>query len=257
MNRYNMLQAIYMSFYSRNLYRDVAANWGAKTFLYLLLLLFLSWVLFSYEIQHALNLAYQQNSDKIFEQIPVITITNGKISTPENRPYVIVDPNSQEKIAIIDTSGTYKTIQEAQAPFLITETQFISQPKAGETKINEIPANFSFVADPQVIKGYVSKYLGYVWIVFLFLFTIGSYIYRILQALLYAIIGKIGSALFGFHLNYDTILPIAMVAITPVIVLSTILDFFNVIFPYQGLLYFFLAMFYLFYGMIANKAKPS
>lgn len=256
MNRYNMLQAIYMSFYSKDLYRDVATAWGAKTFLYLLILLTLSWILLSYQIQHALNLAYQHNSDKIVEQIPVITIKDGKISTPENRPYIIVNPDSKEKIAIIDVSGSYKTIEQAQTPILVTQTQLITQPKEGETKINEIPANFNFVADPKVIKGYVEKYLGFVWIVFLVLFTIGSYIYRVIQALLYAIIGRVGSALFGFHLNYDKILSIAMVAITPVIVLSTILDFFGVVFPYESLLYFFLAMFYLFYGMSANKSKP-
>lgn len=216
----------------------------------------MSWLIFSFQIQHELNFAYKENSDKYVQQIPVITFKHGKISTPENRPYIIIDPDSKEKIAIIDTSGTYKTIQEAQVPILLTETQFISQSKPGETKIKEIPTDFDFVADPQVIKGYVANYLGYLWIAFLVLFTLGSYVYRIAQALLYALIGKIGSAMFGFHLNYDSILPIAMVSITPVIVLSTVLDFFNVTFPYQGLLYFFLGMFYLFYGILANKPEP-
>ena len=39
MKQYNILQAIVMSFYSKNLYRDVAKNWGGKAFLYLFLFL--------------------------------------------------------------------------------------------------------------------------------------------------------------------------------------------------------------------------
>lgn len=256
MSQYNVLQAIYMSFYSKKLYRDVANNWGAKTFLYLFLVVALSWIAFVWQLQTTLNLAYQKDSERIVEQIPVITIKDGKLSTPENRPYIITTPDSKERIAVIDTSGTYTTIEQANAGILITETEMITQPKPEETRNNQIPATLNAVIDPQVVNSYVQKYLGFVWIIFFIILTVCYYIYRIIQALLYAIIGKILSAIWQIPLAYDQILWITMVAVTPTIVLATILSFFNVTFPYQPLVYFLLSMAYLFYGIVSNKNQP-
>ncbi len=44
MKRFGLFHPIWMSFYSRALYRDVAQNWKGTGFLYLLFLLALSWI---------------------------------------------------------------------------------------------------------------------------------------------------------------------------------------------------------------------
>lgn len=253
MQRYNILQAIFMSFYSKDLYRDVAKNWNGKTFVYLLFLVALSWVAFTIKMQLGLNEVYQKDTDKVVTQIPVLTIKDGKITTPENRPYFIKNPDTNETIAIIDTSGTYKTLSDAKTGILVTPSEVITQPNANETKINHVPNNLNLTINPTTINGYIHAMLPFAWIFLFIFFTFASFIYRIIQALIYAIIGKIICAIVFAPLRYSELLQIAVVAVTPAIVLSAVLDFWIVKFPHHLLLYFILAMIYLTFGILANK----
>jgi hypothetical protein len=253
MQQYNMLQAIFMSFYSKKLYRDVAINWGGKAFLYLLLILALSWVYATYQTQHFLTHGFKLFSEKLVTQIPVMTIKNGMLSTPQNRPYLITDPDAHTTIAIIDTTGQYKTLEQTKASLLVTQTEIISQSRPNEYKINEIPKNLTMTLVPQTIKKYVQDYLHFAWILIFIAALMGSYVYRLVQVLLYSIIGKIFSVISNAQVSYGQIIQITMVAITPVIIIATILNALGVWIQHEFLLYFVLAILYMFYGIIANK----
>lgn len=257
MKQYNIFQAIFMSFYSKDLYRDVAAHWGAKVFLYLLMILALSWILPVTQVQLALNLAYSQNSDKIVDQMPVITIKDGKVSTPENRPYVITSPTTKENVVVIDTSGQYTTLEQAKASVLLTETAVIMQSDPHEIKTYQIHKDVNMVVNPKVISAYVQDYLGYVWIPLFIALLLVAYLYRIFQALIYAVIGLLFGAIAGTSLTYGQIVQITLVAITPALILSCVLDALAITFPYQILLYFVITMVYLCYGVCANKPPKN
>lgn len=253
MQQYNMFQAIFMSFYSKKLYRDVALNWGGKAFLYLLLILALSWIFSIYRFQYLLVQGFQHFSEKIVTQIPIMTIINGVLKTPQNRPYIITDPDTHTTIAIIDTSGQYKSLEQTNANLLITQTEIISQPHANEYKMNEIPKKLNITLVPQTIKKYIEDYLYFAWIIIFILAWISSYIYRLVQILLYSIIGKVFSVMSKSPVTYSQILQITMVAMTPVILIGTILSAMNIWIQHEFLLYFVLANLYMFYGIIANK----
>ena len=75
--------------------------------------------------------------------------------------------------------------------------------------------------------------------------------------MIYAVLGKLFGSIFRVSLTFGQIITIAMVAITPVIVLSTIFELFGLSFPYESLFYFLLAMIYLIYGIKANKTVYS
>ena len=252
MSQYNVLQAIGMSFYSKKLYRDVATNWGGKAFAYLLLLVALASTFITYEVQITLNQFYRNYSARLFNQIPVITVENGKLKTPEKRPYVIVEPESNNPIAIIDTSGQYTNLDNTKAAILVTEDQIITHNK-NETKIVKFSETINGTLDPEVINTTIGKFVGYSWIILFIVIVLFSYVYRIIQALIYSLFGKLFASIGKYDLSYGQIMQIALVSITPVIVVGTILDFFIIHFPLQWLGYFILAMSYLFYGITANK----
>jgi len=175
MQQYNMLQAIFMSFYSRKLYQDVANQWGGKVFLYLLLVLALSWLFPVYQLQQSFSLMVNQLSNKIVSQIPVMTIKDGKLITPENRPYIITDPDSHVNMAIIDTSGKYTNLQQLKTGILITKTEIISQPHPNEFKVDEIPKDLTFTLVPQTVQQYLQKYVGYSWMLMFIAFLLFSF----------------------------------------------------------------------------------
>ena len=224
MSKYNIFQAIYMSFYSRKLYQDVAKNWGGKAFFYLFVLLALSWIAQTYAIQSALTLLYAHESDVFVAQFPALVVIKGKITTPENKPYLIKETGTNKLIAII------------------------------EVRIYQLPSAFSATINPVTINGYVKSGIGFAWIfIFIFVMTF-SFIFRLIQVLLYSIIGKIFSAITSSKVCYGTILQITIMAITPSIVLATIFDLLRCSLPHQHLVFFILSMFYMCYGIRANKS---
>ena len=254
MSHYNIFQAFFMSFYSRKLYLDVGKNWGGKTFLYLFLLLAVSWVGTTIHFQRSLNKGYAIESEAMLAQLPVLTVTDGVVSTPENKPYFITDPMTDKTFAIIDTTGKYTELAAGENFLLITPKKVITKQKKNETKIYDIPKDYTGTINPVTINGYISAFIGYTWIPFFFFCLIGSFIYRILQALLYSLLGKLFSTVSNSNVSYGSILQIVMVALTPCITLSTILDIFGCEFPKEYLTYFIITMLYMIYGIRANKS---
>jgi hypothetical protein len=244
-----------MSFYSKKLYRDVMQNWGGFAFLYLLLLLALSMVFLTYKTQVTFNKMFVKITDQFVAQVPVLTVKNGKISTPEKRPYLIKDADSKEVIAIIDTTGKYKSLEGTKAGLLITEDEMITNPKPTETRIDKVPPNVNFVFEPVVVNEYIKGFLGYAWILVFPVLVLVAFIYRIIQALIYAVIGRIFGAIVSAKINYAQTLIISLVSITPVIVLLTIMDMVGVEIANCGTWAFVIAMGYLFYGVFANKKR--
>lgn len=253
MRQYNVWQAIFMSFYSKKLYRDVATNWGGFAFLYLLMLVALSVIYWTVVMQTGINQVYAKVTDKFIAQIPVLTVKDGKISTPEKRAYLIKDGDGKEVIAIVDTTGKYKTLNDSKADLLITETEIISSSSPTQTRIDQMPATMNFVFDPVVVNSYVKGAFSWAWMLIFPLLVIVVYLYRLIQALFYAVIGRIFGAITRAGVTYPQTLQIAMVSITPVMVLSAIIDVFRITVPHCGLLGFIIGIGYLFYGVLANK----
>lgn len=255
MAQYGVIQAIVMSFFSRSLYRDVADNWGGKAWLYLLFILALSWIGASYQLQMAVNDGFDKYSPIMIEQMPEILIQDGQLQTPENRPYVITDPQTKETLAIIDASGQFTDINTVATPVLITQHAVITKPKSNEVRTNNIPSNITVLIKPKAIDAFVGNLVVYAGVMFFFLVWLNSYVFRLFQAHLYAVLGKFFNLLCQAKLQYPQVLQITMVALTPTIVISSILDFLNITIPFQWLYYFTLTLLYILFGVRANK-KP-
>ncbi len=254
MRRYNMLQAIYLSFYSKRLYQDVAVNWSGNVFLYLLLVLALSWVIPTYWMQIGLERGHATFSKNIVPQIPVMEIKEGKITTPLAQPYVITDPRTNARMAVIDTQGQYKTPEEAKAPFLITKTEIINK-SYNETKIYRIPETLTATINPISINEFIGGFIQYSWIIFFICALLLSYLYRLIQTILYALFGMLLSKVNRMTLTYGQIYKIAIVALTPAIILSTIFTLVSFNFAYELMFYFLLTMGYLYFGILSNKTS--
>lgn len=224
-----------------------------RHFFYLLFLLALSWIGVIYGMQIALNKSYTKNSELIVSQMPVMTIKDGKLSTPEAKPYFVKDPETKGTLVVVDATGQYTSLEAAKAPVLVTQTAVISQTKPDQIRIDKIPNGLNMVVKPDVVNDYIKKYIGYTWILLFILFVIFSYILRLIQVLIYALCGLVFKAIFKVPLTYGQLIVITIVALTPVIVLSTILDLFGIFVPNEGLIGFMLTMLYLCFGILANK----
>jgi hypothetical protein len=252
MSQYNIFQAIYLSFFSKKLYRDVASTWGGKAFLYAFFVLALSWIGSVILMQQHISNGYVRYSSTLVKQLPVITVTSGKVSTPENRPYLITEPDSKETLVIIDTSGKYQNLAQADAAYLITQDSIIA--KDGDTtKITKLPVSLTHTFEPTVMNERIKSWVNYAWILMLPGLTLLSFILMVMKALIYGLIGRIFSAITDSGVSFFQCMGLYCVAATPALAVWTVLFTYDIIFAHRSLLIFVLVLIYLFYGILANK----
>jgi hypothetical protein len=130
MKRFRLPHALFMSFYSRELYRDIGRNWGGIGLLYLFTLLLVALIPNVVKVQLDFTDWLDRDANDVVGKIPRITITNGEVSTDVETPYYIANPNPSKRIqmdlnidyiAVIDVTGKYKSLEEVNAFILLTK----------------------------------------------------------------------------------------------------------------------------------------
>lgn len=255
MSKYGYLQGIVMSFYSRDFYRDVVQNWSAGVFLYLLLILAFCLVSPTIHIQKGINVGYNAFSEKIFPQIPVMTFKSGELTTPDNRPYEIVDSN-KNVIVLIDTSGKHQDFSNTEASVLLTKHAILFHEKSGDTKTYHYSKG-SLQIDPTAIQQVIGKVIDWTWVILFPILLLLFFIYRVLISVLYAVLGKILALLLSVQLTFPEVYKIVIFATTPTIILGTLFNEFQVSFHGMWLFYFVLSMGYILFGIVANKSTKK
>src|SRR5690606_15911173 len=119
---------------------------------------------FTFQVHSFFTTFDAEQSEAYVSQIPVLTVREGRITTPENRPYSIIDPASKEVIAVIDTSGQYTTLEQANTNLLITEDKILTHPRENEKREYQIPESYSGDIVPELLHEKFRKFVGYLWI---------------------------------------------------------------------------------------------
>jgi len=251
--RYNLIQPYWLSFLSKDLYRDVARNWHGFAFLYLLLLLALAWVPDIVRVQRGFSRYVDQESQALIAQIPKITITNGEVSLDPPGPHHIKDPESGKVIIVLDTAADMDTLEQfPDATILLTRTQVITrQAGRGQTRAQDLAGIQSFSIDQDAMRRLFTVLKSWLGILLYPFALLGSYVYRILQALLNGVIALGIAGLVKTQLEYSAAVRLAVMAVTPVIVVDTLLGIFSAKPPYWWWLCIPIVIWYLFFGVKA------
>ena len=251
MKRYSIFHPLILSFFSKSLYRDVGKNWRGTGLLYLFLVLALLWI--PTVIKGHLGFARWVDNDAqgITQQIPAITITNGHASTDVPLPYFIKNPKTGETLALIDTRDNSEA-GNSSVPVVLTETKLVTNKSATETRIY----NLSSVGNFSVDQTRVESWLGMArqWL-FPALYPLGilfSFIVRAIQVLIYALIGLLFVRMLNANLDYQTLMRLAAISITPVLVLNLLFEFVPIHIPGWLLLGIMIELAYLFFAVKVN-----
>lgn len=253
MKKYSILHIPFLSFFKKDLYQDVCLNWKGVCFTYLFILLFLCWIFPSYQIHNEFSHFVKTGASDYISQIPTITIKNGEASADVEQPYQIIDPETQEILVVIDTTGTITSLSQAGARGLITKYEAIFQKSKIETRSFTFQDIEDLVFDQEMAYDglkMIEKFIGPIIFIFALPF---SFIARIILSLIYASIGLLISSIFKTNRNYSELLRLSVVAMTPTIIVSTILDGLRIYLPYSGLIYFLVTIGYLSFGIKSSK----
>jgi len=254
--RYSLFHPPLLAFFSKALYRDVAWRWPGTGLLYLFLLVAVSLLPTIVMMQVGLSGFVDTSAKELVDQIPEITIRDGKVSIDEPQPYVIENKETGEPVAIIDTTGETTSLDDTKAHVLLTETTVIIRKDARETRIVDLADVREFTLNGQRVHGWLLALKRWLVVVLCPLMLGSAYVYRVVQALLYALFGLVIANIFRITLSYTALLRLSIIAVTPVIVLDTILGATGTQFPGWWPLCFLIAMGYLFFGVKA-AAEPQ
>jgi hypothetical protein len=253
MKKYSILHIPILSFFKKDLYQDVCFNWKGSGFFYLFILLFICWLFPSFQIDNSFENLYKKEAPPYVSQIPEIIIRNGEAHVKVNQPYIIVDPETNENLAVIDTTGVINTLDEANARILITKDEMIVQKSAIEERSFQFRTIDNFIINQNIIHewfNYLNQYIGFLFFLICFPF---SFLFRIVMALVYSLIGFIIASIYKTNKSFGQLVRLSVVAMTPGIILQTVLHSLKVNIPFYGVIFFVLTIIYLVFGIKASR----
>jgi hypothetical protein len=254
---YRLWQVPPLAFFSRALYRDVALRWQGVVFGYLLLLLALCWIPGVIRIHRSFASFVDEEAPLVIDQVPEITIIDGQAFVDQPQPYTIRDPETDEALLVIDTTGSITSLEQTGARGLVTARQAIFKKSAIETRSFSFENVERYTLDQEKIYRWLDSAKTWAAPVLYPLCTLGSFAYRIVQVLIYACLGLLLTSLLKGKLPYDALLRLSVLAITPAIIIGTLLDAAAIELPLTGLWFFLLTMGYLWFGIHAAIGRSG
>lgn len=257
MKRYSIFHIPALAFFSKDLYSNVALHWKGTCLGYLLLLLIICLIPPMVSFRAGLIYFAEIEAPKIISQVPTITFIDGTASTDAPQPYYINDPDSGNVLAIIDTIGQITSLEGTEAIALLRKNDVLFKKSEifKESKLEARTFDFAkitrFTLDQNVITNWLNIAKTFlVPIVFISALVV-SYLFRIVQALIYAAVGTLFVSKCNAQIPYVSVLRLAVVAVTPCIIVKTIIHAAGLRFPLEGLLYLIITLCYLYFGVKA------
>ena len=255
MKKYSMFQVPLLSFFSKDLYRYVCKQWKVLGFAYLLLLLAVCWIPTVVKINTLVTDVIDNDVPVIIQQIPTITIVDGKASIEESQPYYIRYPTIKSPIVVLDTTGKIISLEDTDAWALLTKTDFIIKESEVETRTLSLNEITEFTLNQEKIQVWVDTTKKFFAPTIYLSALLVSFVARIIQVLIYAVIGLLFASWCKSKRTYIELISLAIVAVTPGIIIKTILTMLSLKLPSAGLWYFLAAMGYLFFGIKAASVE--
>lgn len=259
MRRFSIAHPWILSFYSKELYQDVGRHWTGTGFLYLFLMLAVAWLPEVIKLHITAGGEMQRQAPTLVKDIPKITITNGKVDTDPPGRHEIKDPETGKTMAIIDASIESLNLEELpEDVFVLTRSHLvIKQKDRRQTRVQDLAGVQEFSMDRNDAERWL-RVMGQWMAPVLFPFMlIASFFYRLCQALLYSLFGTAFRGSSGSSLDYNAILRLTCVAVTPAVFVDVLVKLSQIKIPMWWLFCFLIAMYYLWFGIRACLEVPA
>jgi hypothetical protein len=254
--RYGLFHPYGLSFFSRSFYADVAAHWRGLAFVHLFLALLLSAGAYTLHFRSLIDAFVAEQAPAIIAQVPEVVISDGTVHVTVTEPYAIREPDSDRLFAVIDTTGKITSLEQTEALLLLTASRLAVRLSPEDIRIIDLRP----IASLQIDRTSVSQWVQDIqkWAPFiLFPLALGfSFIFRSLQAVLYGGLGMALAALHKTPLTFGAAVSVAIMAMTPVLLLDALLTLTEIYLPLWGFVSFLLAVGYLVFG-IRSAVRPE
>lgn len=257
MKRYSTIHPLYMSFYSKSLYRDVAMNWKKVSFVYLFLLLAICEIPLMFRLNDEVSEYIFQQAPDIVKQIPAIIVSKGVVSAEVQMPYIIREPKKNSPLMIIDTTGKTVSLEGSDAFALLTKSNLIVRRTKASTWKFDLSEVDSLVIDKKMVYDWIEAFAGLIPVVTYPLALLFSFIFRVIQALISALIGILLAKNLNISLSYSQSISLSIVSMTPAVMLGTIHDYSGIVVNSWWFISLVIALGYLWFGVKSVSEQPA
>ena len=252
--KYSIYHIPVLSFFSKELYRDVGLRWKGVNFLYLFLLLAVCLTPTTVKMYIGFANFVNNEAPPVIEQVPEITIDNGKVSINEPQPYYIKDPENGDILAIIDTTGQITSLKDTDAICLLTDNKLITKKSKFESRAYDLSNIEELFVDSERITGWLNIARKFLIVAVYPLALLGSYLSKIVKALIYAAIGLLFASWCKVKLSYAALLRLAVAAMTPCLLAKTIFGIAGIRLPcFTSLIFLVITLAYLYFAVKSNS----
>ncbi|TAN43119.1 MAG: DUF1189 domain-containing protein [Nitrospirae bacterium] len=236
MKEYSFLHALYLSFFSRQFYYDVISRWKGTGLAYLAALLALCTLPGVMKMQADVSTYINREAAMYIRQLPLITISKGELSISEPEPYIIKDEKTGDPFMIIDTTGSMNSLRGSKAMVLFTKRTIVLGRDGHESRT----FNLSDFGDKVVIdRGSAFDFMDSFVETFPFIYypvsLFFSWLLNTLLAVLYAVFGGMVARGTGASLDFKSLVRLAAVSLTPVLLSGALLTLAGVAVPFWWL----------------------
>lgn len=259
MQLYSRAHALYLAFFSRELYRDVASRWKGFCLGYLLAVLALCTIPGVLRMQSDLGAWLNEKAPAYIKQLPTITISKGVMTIDAPEPYRIVDGKTGEPVVIFDSTGEVTSLEGSKAAALFTKTALIVRKSETDTRsfsLSDLDGE-SFTIDRKNAYDLLDA-LVEVFPVVLYPFALFfSFLLWGAAALVVALTGNLYARRLALHLGSQAVIRISIVALTPALLAGALLTTAGVSLPFWWLVSLACSLAYALYGIQANVPSQS
>lgn len=262
------LSVLYKSFYSKDFYRNEAVAGKGVRFTLLALVAILSILVIFIQGRGTFEKFFAEVLPPVIEQMPTVTIEKGNISIDKSLPhYVYFGGKKQEEakgLAVVFTDERLTDIDaikswmvENNAPIVVTPTDImVYMTRKGELRVLEAE-NFEVFSPltPEKMQNFAANAKIWFWPAVFIAGIPLLWLGRIIQALLFSVLGLVINAVVRAKLTYFVLLRFSSLAIWPAFVITMVAALAG--FPLSGFISIGLVAAFLIFGIISARKTAA
>ena len=159
----------------------------------------------------------------VIEQVPLITLDKGTLSSNATQPYTITYPDSGKPLAIIDTTGSITSLNTEDAQLLLKETEMVIKHPSGQIEKRSYEGMDNFELTSDKLTGWYTVFKKWNPLIIYVAGVLGSFLMKIVELLLYGLSGLLVANIFKVKLPLMITTRLAAVALTPALLVSALL----------------------------------
>jgi hypothetical protein len=221
-------------------------------FLYLLLLSLIFGTASSIRSMYDFNFAITQVIGHFQTDVPEFTLENGELNIDGEMPMIFEEQN--DDVLIIDTreNADETALDKYGSGMLITKYEFIQKHVGGGLERQSFSTIPGLRLSKESITGFLPK-LRFINIFIVVFGVIFHFIGKVISALWLGIAGMVICASLKVKLDFSNQYKLGIYALTVPIILKALLKILRITIPYFWVLYYGIAIFYLWKGISAIK----